>query len=108
MALPSIKHDPVSAFLSLSALIVPFLLWENTFLAYVLILAPLYLAYKSYYLSSCLTLLALLWPEVTERNLLMRAFILMNAIYIAITHNRQIRYKMTPTRIENSEFPLLI
>lgn len=65
MALPSIKHDPFSAFLSLSALILPFLLWEDTFLAYLLLLTPLYLPYKSYYLAASLALTALLWPSVT-------------------------------------------
>jgi hypothetical protein len=108
MALPIMKHDPISAFLALSSLIIPFLLWEDTFLGYLLILTPLYLPYKSFYLSGSLALCAFLWPHVTERNLMMRAFLLMNAIYIAITRNRQQKYKMTPTQVENSEFPILI
>lgn len=108
MALSSTKYDPISAFLALSSLIMPFLLWEDTFLAYLLIIAPLYLPYKSYYLSATLALCALLWPQLSERNLMMRAFLIMNALYIALTHHRQPKYKMTPTQIENSEFPLLI
>jgi hypothetical protein len=62
MALPNLKYDPISAFLCLSSLLLPFLLWEDTFLAYVLILSPIYLAYKSYYLSVALTIIAIAWP----------------------------------------------
>lgn len=108
MALPTIKHDPISVFLSLSSLILPFIFWEDTFLAYILLLTPIYLPYRSYSLSASLVFIAFVWPGTSERNLLMRVFLIMNAIYMATTTKRNLKYRMTPIKVENIELPLLI
>lgn len=65
MALPIMKHSPLSAFISFSSILLPFLFWEDTFLAYILIISPIYISYKSYYLAIVLGLIAIFWPNLT-------------------------------------------
>jgi hypothetical protein len=92
----------------LLGILLPFLLWEDTLLAYVLIFSPIYLVYSSRTLAGCLLLTALLWPSVTERNLSMRLALLVDAAYIAFFAPRVAKYKMTPTKVHNNDFVLLI
>ena len=108
MAIPEIRHSPFSAFLSLLGVILPFLLWEDTLLVYVLILSPIYLVYSSKYLAFGLCLIALFWPSITERNLLMRALMIVNSLFIISNGSRTTKYKMTPTKALNHDFVLLI
>ena len=102
------RHTPFSAFLALAGVILPFLLWENTLLVYILVLSPLYLAYPSTYIAAGVLATALLWPNVTEHNLLMRATLVVDAAYIMLFAPQPIKYKMTATKVPNNDFVILI
>jgi len=51
---------------------------------------------------------ALLWPVYTETNVLMRLVLIIDGGIIGWKAGRNVRYRMTKTKVPNSEFPLLI
>ena len=108
IAIPEFKQTPVSAFLSLAGIIIPFIFWEDTLLVYVLMASPLFLVYSSRNLAFGLFLTAVLWPSVSERNLLMRILLIVDGIYVMLSAKRVVKYKMTATALKNNDFPLLI
>lgn len=111
---------PLSAFLSLCGLIVPFTESPDTIIPFLLILSPIYINKKSKILSIVLILIAVLWPvhgkhiskhwfsTIEQNDIIMRVLILLDAIYMIVAFRRPGKYKMTPSQIENNQFPILI
>ena len=108
MAVPEIRHNPFSAFMALVGIILPFLFWEDSIFIYVLILSPLYLVYSSKWLALGLLATAVLWPNITERNMLMRLVLIVDSIYIGFFASKSTKYKITPTKVPNNDFVFLI
>ena len=108
MAVPEIRHNPFSAFMALVGIILPFLFWEDSIFIYLLILSPLYLVYSSKWLALGLLATAVLWPHITERNMLMRLVLIVDSVYIGFFASKSTKYKITPTKVPNNDFVFLI
>lgn len=110
----------MSAFLSLCGLIVPFSEAPDTLIPFLLILSPIYINKKSKILCFILILIAIFWPlnsrknsnswliSIDDNDIIMRILLLIDSVYMFISFKKAGKYKMTPSQIENNQFPIVI
>jgi hypothetical protein len=81
-------------------------MWADTILAFILMLSPIYLLTNSKIIAFILILLAIVWPDHSQNDFLMRIIMIADGIYMATTSVRASKYKMIPSKIKNSDFPI--
>lgn len=113
MALPQWPHSPVEVFLSLCGIVLPLLLWTDSFLSYVVLLTPLFMLFTSKWLGVVLVVGAASWPDKwNERTVAMRLLLGVVGFTLlwkaASQGEGRVKYRMTPTKVPNSGIPLLI
>jgi hypothetical protein len=109
VVLTLLEFTPISAFLSLSSVILTFTVAPSSPLPFLLLLTPLYINSHNYGLGASLVLGSLAWPtDDYSSELIVRLALVVNSLYMMSSANRTEKYKMLPGKVINEGLPILL